>query len=144
MVSLFSILIVSIEWYTATLNPVLPEKSCQSHRSYLMPFQGYQVPQSSGNWTLTSLCSEKDFPLNEIAMTMRNSNGGIIDPMRQVVITSLTEENWAIYHVMYLKVGDEDYVRQGARIVVDATIYPSGYRYELVDQFGIISSGVLG
>ena len=77
-------------------------------------------------------------------MTMRNSNGGIIDPMRQVVITSLTEENWAIYHVMYLKVGDEDYVRQGARIVVDATIYPSGYRYELVDQFGIISSGVLG
>jgi len=144
VVSLFSILIVSVAWYTATLNPVLHEKSCQGYLSHESPFSHFPVPQLDGNWTLTSTCYDKDFHLSEITMTMRNSNGSIVNPMRQVMLTNLTEENWAIYHVMYLKVGDEDYVRQGARIVIDATRYPSGYRYELVDQYTIISNGVLG
>jgi hypothetical protein len=141
VVSLFSILVVSAAWYIATLNPVSHEVSCE-HGNY-SPLV-FTIQQSRGNWTLTSTCSKKAIQLNEVTLTIYDFNGTIVNPMRRVMLANLTEGNWATYQVVYLKVGDEDYVRQGAQIIIDATRYRSGYRWELANHYSILVNGMLG
>jgi len=81
--------------------------------------------------------------VGEIYMTIYDQNGGFVDPMRNVILTNRTEGNWVTYHVIFVKAGDEDYIRQGARIVIDATRYPSGCRYEMLTPSRIIAMGRL-
>jgi len=140
-VALVSILVVAVAWYYATLNPEAQEKRCDGSYDIVSP--GFTLTQSNGNWTLASTCTSERIHLSEVTITIFDLNGNIANPMRSVLLTNLTQANWATYHVLYLKVGSEDYVHQSAQIVIDATRYLSGCRCQLTLWGGILYSGIL-
>jgi hypothetical protein len=141
-VALVSISVVAVAWHYAALNPEAQERRCGGGYDVIVPL-AFNLVQSNGNWTLTSTCTNKAIHIGDVTVTIWDVNGAIVNPMRSVLLTNLTEANWATYHVLYVKAGSEDYVRQSAQIVIDMTWYHSGYRCELADYESILYLGVL-
>ncbi len=140
-VTLVSILVVAVAWHYAILNLESQERRCDG--GYMYQPLAFTLMRSNGNWTVTSTCTNKAIHLSEVTITIFDLNGAIANSMHSVLLTNLTQANWATYYVLYVKVGSEDYVRQSAQLVIDATQYHSRYRFHLATYGGILYSFVL-
>lgn len=128
VVSLISILVVATGWYVATSNPKALEKKCSGTGTL-----AFTVQLSNRNWTLLSTCTNKDIHLDDVTVTIRYPNGTIANTWVLSPLTTLIQGGWTTYHARYITVDGEDYVRQGAQLILDSISFPAGCTCQLMD-----------
>ena len=94
------------------------------------------------SWILTVASVTTTFSLSMVKATIADANRIPLSPLSGVRLTDLTDANWATYHVLYQKRGQETDVAPGARIIIDKQAYPGAERMILTYE-SLFESGDL-
>jgi len=78
----------------------------------------------TASWILTIGSTSTTFSLHDVKATVADANRAPISPLSGVRLTDLTDANWATYHVLYQKTGQETHIDPGAKIIIDKQAYP--------------------
>jgi len=103
----------------------------------------FDILAENGNWSMTVTYTPSGLNLTDATLTIRNESGVPAGMMHDIVLFDLTPANWNLYRVIYQKAGTETTVAVGARILIDATTYPTGFRFELFAESTQVASGFL-
>jgi len=102
------------------------------------------IPSRVGdNWSLLVDDTPAGFALSTMTLTITNSSGIIIAPMDSVPILSLDIANWTTYHALFTKVGTENEVTKGERVLIGINAYPGRIYYELRRNAIVVATGSL-
>jgi len=89
------------------------------------------VARVGGNFSMFVGHALGDMRPSEVYMTILDHNGEVKSPMSSVPLDELTPSNWSTYKAEFQKLYPSIYVGVGDAIMVNNTVYPSGYRYEV-------------
>ncbi len=141
-----ALLIVGSVWYahqmiTQTGSPT-PSADCNLAARRLG--LGLVLKENAGNWSLAVSQTMPDLHLTDTMMSLFDTAGKVIEPMRRIPLADLDVSNWSTYKALYVKHGIQyDCVEKGDEIIISKAFYPEGSRYQLMDSSTILANGVL-
>ena len=141
IISIVSTAITVGVWHFTMKNIETPEPKCMTQGDPGAVYLQFSKESSAGNWTLESLCNQPYIPLSSVLLTINHPNGTTAGLMDKIPLSSLTQGKWEEYHVLFVNIGGENYVRLGARVIIDATMYPSPYRYIFTGPANVLCTG---
>jgi hypothetical protein len=130
------IVIAALWWYAVMMGPFIGAPQP-------LPDVELQVESADGNWTCTITKVREVLLLDDVLMTMYDDHGRVKEPISLVKLSALTAANWDVNKILYHPIGGENTIVVGATIIIDKTVYPSGYHFLLQSPTAQHGSGSL-
>ena len=126
------ILALVATWRILEPGPIPEKNPCVHEGDPGIVILEVEIERNADNWTLVSKCAIPFWPLWEIYLTLYNTSDEVIEQVNHTSLWNITSPNpHEVIGVIYLRVGQSDYIQKGDRIVVSRTAHPSAMRYRI-------------